>query len=67
MHLRQGGADRYAVCFDCSAPVEKGVYHGSLAWSIALVPLRGQQDIPEATVTRIEAGLAGLPKDHHGA
>ena len=66
MHLSKGGVDRYAVCFDCSPPVEKGVYHRSLAWSVALVPLRGQEDIPEETVTSIKAGLAGLGRESCG-
>jgi hypothetical protein len=62
MHLSKAGIDKFAVCFDCSPPVEKGIYHGSLAWYIGIVPLHGQEDIPEDTVTRIK----GIFGEFHG-
>jgi len=56
-HLTQHGTDRYALWFDCTPPVEKGIYHGSKAWALAIVPLRGVADLPEAKVREISAGL----------
>ena len=49
--------DRYAVSFQCTPPVEKGIYHGSRAWSLSIIPLHGVEALPEAKEKEIEAGL----------
>jgi hypothetical protein len=58
--LTQGRVDRYAVCYQCTSPVEKGIYHGSKAWSMSIVPLRGEANLPEDTLREIKARLAEL-------
>ena len=37
-HLTKGAEDRYAVSFQCTPPVEHGIYHGSRAWSLSIIP-----------------------------
>jgi len=59
-HLTRGAEDRYAVSFQCTPPVEKGIYHGSKAWSLSIIPLHGVEALPEAKQNEISAGLAGL-------
>ncbi len=59
-HLRKGGEDRYAVSFQCTAPVEKGIYHGSRAWSLSIIPLHGVEALPEAKEQAIKDGLTAL-------
>ena len=58
-HLTKGAEDRYAVSFQCTPPVEKGIYHGSRAWSLSVIPLHGVEALPENKVNDIRAGLAG--------
>jgi hypothetical protein len=59
-HLTKGAEDRYAVSFQCTPPVEKGIYHGSRAWSLSIIPLHGVEALPEAKENEIKAGLAEL-------
>ena len=59
-HLTQGSQDLYAVSFQCTAPVERGVYHGSRAWSLSIIPLHGIPPLPKAKENEIKAGLAAL-------
>ena len=59
-HLTKGAEDRYAVSFQCTPPVEKGIYHGSRAWSLSIIPLHGVEALPEAKQNEIKAGLAEL-------
>ena len=59
-HLSKGAADRYAISFQCTPPVEKGIYHGSRAWSLAIIPLHGVEPLPETEENAIKAGLAAL-------
>jgi hypothetical protein len=59
-HLTKGAQDRYAVSFQCTPPAEKGVYHGSRAWSLSIIPLHGVEALPEAKGHAIKAGLAKL-------
>ena len=54
------GVDRYAVCYQCTSPVEKGIYHGSKAWSMSIIPLRAEDSLPEDKVKEIKARLAEL-------
>jgi len=60
--LAKGGVDRYAVSFQCTPPVEKAIYHGSKTWAFSIIPLHGVEDVPEAKVREIKAGLAGLAR-----
>jgi len=60
--LVKGGVDRYAVSFQCTPPVEKAIYHGSKTWAFSIIPLHGVEDVPEAKVIGIKAGLAGLAR-----
>ena len=59
-HLTKGAEDRYAVSFQCTPPVEKGIYHGSRAWSLSIIPLHGVAALPEAKENEIKGGLAEL-------
>ena len=59
-HLTRGAADRYAVSFQCTPPVEKGIYHGSRAWSLSIIPLHGIEPLPEAEANEVKARLAAL-------
>jgi hypothetical protein len=59
-HLTKGTEDRYAVSFQCTPPGEQGVYHGSRAWSLSIIPLHVVEALPEAKENEIKAGLAEL-------
>lgn len=59
-HLTKGVEDRYAVSFQCTPPVEKGIYHGSRAWSLSIIPLHAVEALPETKEDEIKAGLAEL-------
>jgi hypothetical protein len=59
IQLSQHGRHKYAVRFECTAPVDKAIYHGSKAWSISILPL-GAQDLPSFKLEEIKAGLANL-------
>lgn len=59
-HLAKGAEDRYAVSFDCTPPVEKGIYHGSRAWSLAIIPLHNVGALPESKEHEIKSSLASL-------
>jgi hypothetical protein len=65
LHLMKGNLKRYAVCFECTSPVEKGIYHGSHASSISLQPLGAEHDLAEGTIKEIKAGLLELAKAAH--
>jgi hypothetical protein len=52
-HLTRHGADKYAVCFQCTPPVEKGIYHGSKAWALSVIPLHGVEPIAEAKLQQL--------------
>jgi hypothetical protein len=58
--LARGGVGRYAVSFQCTPSVEKAIYHRSRTWALSIIPLHGVEDLPEAKVKEIKAGLAGL-------
>jgi len=59
-HLTKGAADRYAVSFQCTPPVEKGIYHGSRAWSLSIIPLHGVEALSEAEENAFKGGLSEL-------
>ncbi len=58
--LTSGSVDKFAACFECTAPVEKGIYHDSKAWSLSLSPLHEQPALSEKQLRALEAGLAQL-------
>ena len=58
--LAKEALEKYAVSFRCTPPVEKGIYHGSKAWSISIIPLRVQDDLPDNRVKEISEGLTHL-------
>jgi hypothetical protein len=60
VHLEGGDADRFAVSFECTPPVDKAIYHGSLTSRLAIVPLHTEADLEPATVNELRAGLAAL-------
>jgi len=60
VRLTREGAARYCVSYDCSPPVEKGVYHGCRAWALAIIPLHGEDNLPEQKVAELKAGLSAL-------
>jgi hypothetical protein len=59
-HLTRAGADRYAACFQCTPPVEKGIYHGSKAWALSLIPLPPAESFRESEIKQISAVLATI-------
>jgi hypothetical protein len=60
LHFDQRHQPKYAVTFDCTPPVEKGIYHGTKACSVRIIPLHGQAPLPEERLHQIQAGLSML-------
>jgi hypothetical protein len=60
IHLSKGDQHKYAVCFECSPPVEKAIYHGSKAWSLSMTPLGNEPDLLPAKIAGIKVGLVRL-------
>ncbi|MBI4660233.1 MAG: hypothetical protein HY735_15450 [Verrucomicrobia bacterium] len=60
VQLTCGSSARYAVCYECTPPVEKAIYHGSRAWELSIIPLHDEDNLREGKVKNITAGLAGL-------
>ena len=60
VQLTRGAAARYCVCYDCTPDVEKAVYHGSRAWTIAISPLRSEDALRADQVAAIKNGLSDL-------
>ena len=58
--LTKGGVAEYAVSFECTPPTEKGIYHGSRARMLSIIPLHPEDDLREDAVREVKAGLAGL-------
>jgi hypothetical protein len=61
VRLTRGHADRFAVRFECTAPVEKGIYHGSKAWSLSISPLHDEAGLSSEMIKQVQAGLAAKP------
>ena len=57
VHLSKESVHKYAVCFECTAPVEKAVYHGSKAWSLSILPLKDAEQLTHDKISAIKAGL----------
>ena len=36
--LTKGGVAEYAISFECTPPTEKGIYHGSRARMLSIIP-----------------------------
>lgn len=60
IQLSRHGCHKYAVRFECTSPVDKAIYHGSKAWSLSILPLHEQDELPAAKTDEIKAGLANL-------
>ncbi len=60
VQLTNGAAARYAVCYECTPPVEKAIYHGSRAWEMSIIPMHSEDNLREEKVKGITAGLAEL-------
>jgi hypothetical protein len=60
VHLSKASVHKYAVCFECTTPVEKAVYHGSKAWSLSILPLGNTGPLPGEKAGMIRAGLGNL-------
>ncbi len=60
LHLTKGGMKHYAVCFECTSPVDKGVYHGSQASAVSILPLGQEHDLSPEAVKEIQAELMEL-------
>ena len=58
--LTHDSIDKFAVRFECTEPVEKGIYHDSKAWSLSISSLPNQGELTEREVGQIETGLAEL-------
>jgi hypothetical protein len=56
--LTKHGQDRYALSFQCTPPIEKGVYHGSKAWALSIIPLRDEFNLAEDRLQTIRSGVA---------
>ena len=59
-HLTKAGVDYYAACFQCTPPQDKGIYHGSKAWSLSLIPLKPEQTLDDALLKGLGDSLAAL-------
>ena len=59
-HLTHSGSDRYAVCYQCTSPVEKGLHHANKARSMSVIPLPGGDNLREATLREMQAKLPEL-------
>ncbi len=59
-HLTQGGLDRYAVCYQCTSPAEKGMHHANKARSMSVIPLPGEDNLPKDTLREMQAKLLEL-------
>jgi hypothetical protein len=57
-HLTKAGVDHYAACFQCTPPVDKGIYHGSKAWALSLIPLGTSPSLGQRDLEQLSAGLA---------
>jgi hypothetical protein len=58
--LTSGTTDKFAVRFECTAPVEKGIYHDSKAWSLSISALHYQPELGEQELKQIQTGLEAL-------
>lgn len=67
IHLTLSEARRYAVSLECTTPVEKGIYHGSLASSISVLPLGEEHDLTPEAAQEIKSGLLALAWHAHAA
>ena len=57
LHLSREHTDRYAVSFDCTPPVDKAVYHGSMSSQFSIIALRDQSELPDAKLEEIRTAL----------
>lgn len=60
LHLTRGNVKSYAVCFECTNPVDKAVYHGSQASSLSILPLGAEHNLSEEAVQGLKGGLLEL-------
>lgn len=60
VQLTSGTSVRFAVCYECTPPVEKAIYHGSRTWEMSIVPLHDQDNLRAEKVKGITAGLGEL-------
>lgn len=67
VHLTHAGARQYAVCFECNPPVEKAIYHGSLASAVFIVPMGDNSDPSLELLNHLKHGLEGLSPAPHPA
>jgi hypothetical protein len=58
VHLSRLGIDRYAVMFECTAPVDKAVYHGSWTSHFSIVPLEDEDELPGSVADQIRDALS---------
>ena len=58
--LTKGEGAKYAISFECTPPVDKGIYHGSRSRLLSIIPLHSEDALSEETVSGIKRGLAGL-------
>ena len=63
IHLSQGAQPKYAVRFECTAPVEKAIYHDNKAWSVSIMPLHVVGELPVSKLAEIKAGLQNLAQE----
>ncbi len=64
-HLTAGEQKRFAVCVECTAPVEKGIYHGSTASSVSVLSLGDEPELSPDELKQIRAGLGSLTLHAH--
>lgn len=60
LQFSKAGSHRYAVRIECTAPVEKGIFHGSKACSFSLLPLGGGGALSPEVVAGIKTSLGHL-------
>lgn len=64
-HLTSGEHKRFAVCVECTAPVDKGIYHGSTASSLSVLALGDEPEISAGDLQEIQAALTDLALHAH--
>jgi hypothetical protein len=62
LHLTRGNVKRYAVCLECTKPVDKAIYHDALVSSVSVLPLGSQHDLLAKEIGDMKSGLLELAR-----
>ncbi len=64
-HLTDGDRKRFAACIECTAPVDKGIYHGSTASSVSVLALGDEPELSAEELSELRLGLTELALHVH--